>query len=462
MRRPLPALKTAVGPPTQERPKVIFYFDIVCPYAYLASTQIEAVASRVGADIVWQPVLLGGILKALDSHPDQGPEARRQMTRLDLLRWAEHLGVPLRYPAEHPRRTVEAMRLVCWAPPAARPPLVHALYRAYWVEGEDISDIEVLARVATAVGLNGGSACIGLQSPAARLELHRSTEEALRAGVFGVPTFVVESHRGPQLFFGQDRLHFVEAALLMHPLAKKKPEHDPGKRQPTPQDILATANPVANLARRLTFFYDFSSPFSYLASTQIEDVARRHGAVINWHPILLGGLFRSIGTPLVPLQSYSEPKRRYIREDLLRWAHYYDQPFHWPSRFPMMTVTALRLALLAGPAIGPLSHELFRAYWVQDLDLNDPAVLEGALRRVGLDPALLQRVGDPEVKQKLLANTKAAERAGVFGAPSFLVEQHHGPPQLFFGQDRLHFVEKALQRGTGTTPEPQVIVRSSK
>jgi 2-hydroxychromene-2-carboxylate isomerase len=115
----------------------------------------------------------------------------------------------------------------------------------------------------------------------------------------------------------------------------------------------------------------------------------------------------------------------------------------------MVTVTALRLALLAGDRVAPLTHALMRAYWVEDGDLNDPAVLEKALRRAELDPALLGRVGEPEVKQRLLDNTEAAARAGVFGAPSFLVAQHHGPPQLFFGQDRLLFVEKALQRGTG-------------
>ena len=451
---PLPALKTAPGhgsaQGTQARPTVVFYYDIVCPYAYLASTQIEAVAERAGAAVAWQPVLLGGILQALDSKPTEGPDARKAMTQLDLQRWAEHFGVPLRMPPEHPRRTVEAMRLLCFTPPVARPALSKALYRAYWVEGQDISDINVLVRIAESVGLNGDSTRVGLQSPAARAELRRCTDEALQAGVFGVPTFLVEGHSGPKLYFGQDRLHFVEAALLLHPLVEERPARDPVRRPPEPvPDVLHDAEPVANEARRLTFFYDFSSPFSYLASTQIEELAARHGAIIEWHPILLGGLFRSIGTPLVPLQGYSEAKRRHSRDDMVRWAHYYDQPFHWPSRFPMVTVTSLRLALLAGDRVAQLSQALFRAYWVEDGDLNDQGVLEKALRRADLPPSLLGRVGEPEVKQRLMENTEAAARAGVFGAPSFLVAQHHGPPQLFFGQDRLLFVEKALQRGTG-------------
>jgi 2-hydroxychromene-2-carboxylate isomerase len=436
MATPVPAHKSAGA--HVERPTVTFYYDIVCPYAYLASEQIEALCERVGAAIDWRPILLGGVLKALSSTPNEGTPARQAMIRLDLDRWAEHLQVPLRMPAEHPRRTVDAMRLLCFTPPVARPALTHALYRAYWAEGRDVSSLDVLCDIAESVGLNRDSARVAIKSPAARAELERCTSAALSAGVFGVPTFVVDSPSGPRLFFGQDRLHFVEMALLAG-----RPEARERRRRSLKDEVLSV-QPVANEARRVTFFYDFSSPFSYLASTQIEEVAARHGAIVEWHPILLGGLFRSIGTPLVPIQGYSEPKRRHTREDLVRWAHYYDEPFHWPSRFPMMTVTALRLALLAGERIGPLSHALFHAYWVDDSDLNDPAVLERALGRAGLDPGLVDQVGNPAIKARLHENTEAAREAGVFGAPSFLVQTHDGLPQLFFGQDRLLFVEKAL------------------
>ncbi len=426
---PLPAINSSFGHGHHDQagPEVLFYYDIVCPYAYLASTQLPALAERVGAVIDWRPVLLGGVLQALGSNPSNAAPARLAMTGLDIQRWAEHLGVPLRMPPEHPRRTVEAMRLLCWTPPVARRALTQALYRAYWVEGRDISSVAVLGEIAESVGLNGDSARVGLGSAAAKQELKRATDVAIEAGVFGVPAFVVESQTGPRLFFGQDRLHFVEAALRCHPLAGDRPAEDPYRRRA--QNGLLQEEPVANEARRVTFFYDFSSPFSYLASTQIEDLAARHGALVDWRPILLGGLFRSLGAPMVPIQAYSEAKRRHTRDDLV-------------------PVTALRLALLSGERVAALSHALFRAYWVEDGDLNDPAVLETALRRAGLDPALLDRVGEPEIKQRLIENTQGALQAGVFGAPSFLVQLHHGPPQLFFGQDRLLFVEKALERGT--------------
>lgn len=522
MRIPLPAINTAFGSGQKGRivPEVGFYFDIVCPYAYLAAQQLPALCARMGAHLDYRPILLGGVLKALGSEPSAGSPARQASTRLDLLRWAEHLGVPLRFPAAHPRRTVAAMRLVCWAPGEARAELVAALYRAYWVEGRDITVPEELGAIAASVGLSAADAVVGLGSPAAAQKLRQRTDEALQAGVFGVPTFIVDSHSGPRLFFGQDRLHFVEEALLHHPFADpamlpparlpRRSRHlaavgaapeaaaEPQKsgerpaaavsavdvqpgiaaalelgRAPATAAVTAVdgaigatselpksgdrpavplsrlpVDAVANQARQVTFVYDFASPFAYLASTQIEELAARCGAVVQWHPILLGGLFRSIGTPNVPLATYPEPKRRHSLEDMARWAHYYDQPFHFPSRFPMVTVTALRLALLAGERIAELSRALFSAYWVGDADLNDPAVLEAALREAGLPPSLLSRVGEPAVKQALQENTAAAERLGVFGVPSFLIPQARGPQELFFGQDRLLLVEKALLRGT--------------
>ena len=446
---PLPAHNSAFGDRYQDgaRPEVRFYFDIVCPYAYLASTQLPALAERQMARIDYRPILLGGVLKTLSSEPAAGPLAKQAMTRTDLGRWAEHLGVPLVFPAEHPRRTVEAMRLLTWAPNLSVPTLMVALYRAYWVEGRDVADIEVLLDIAESVGLSRKDAQQGLLSAPVSLALRRHTDEAISDGVFGVPTFVVEGESGPRLFFGQDRMHFVEEALRSHPLSRT----ESSGRSPRPQPLIPIGGQgaqVANAARKVTFVYDFSSPFAYLASTQIEQMAAGCGAEVEFFPILLGGLFRSIGTPMVPISTYPENKRRHSIEDMSRWAHYYGASFHFPSRFPMNTVTALRLSLLAEDKIAALTHALFRLYWAEDQDLGDVQVLERALVEAGLPTSLLDRVGEPEVKAKLLANTKQAEEWGCFGVPSFRVAQHHGQPELFFGQDRLLFVEKALRRGT--------------
>jgi 2-hydroxychromene-2-carboxylate isomerase len=446
MPTPLPVLSTSFGHGHHERayPEVQFYFDIVCPYAYLASLRLPEFCQRLGARLVYRPVLLGGVLKALDSDPSGGPVARQQMTRRDLGRWADHLGVPLRYPAAHPLRTVEAMRLICWAPPLCWPSLIAALYRAYWVEGRDISEVSVLIELAASVGLEAESVWQGLHSREVAQSLRRRTDEAVAAGVFGVPTMVVDGNStgGPRLFFGQDRLHFVEEAVRHHPLFRP-PQAEP-QAEPAPPTIAADRD-VANQARRVTFYYDFGSPYAYLASTQIERVAAHCGAVVDWRPIVLGGLFRAIGTPQVPLAGYPESKRRHCLEDMARWARHYNEPFHFPSRFPMLTVTALRLALLAGERIGELSRALFNAYWVGNEDLQDLSVLQRVLELTGLPKELLERVSEPAIKDQLRRNTEQAEQLGVFGVPSFVVARHHDEPQLFFGQDRLIFVEKALR-----------------
>jgi 2-hydroxychromene-2-carboxylate isomerase len=190
---------------------VDFYFDVVCPYAYLAHTQIESFCHA--ARLSWKPILLGGLFRSIgagDGPMPNMPEAKRAMNWLDMHRWAEHWNVPLVMPADHPRRTVLAMRTILAANDTAR--AAKALFRAYWCEGSDVSEEAVVARALDAAGFDG--AALVERAPALKDELRHRTDEAAAAGAFGVPTFLVhrEGH-DPELIWGQDRLMFVEKLL---------------------------------------------------------------------------------------------------------------------------------------------------------------------------------------------------------------------------------------------------------
>ena len=257
--------------------------------------------------------------------------------------------------------------------------------------------------------------------PRSRRELRERTDEALSRGVFGAPACFVEG----ELYWGQDRLDQVARALGL------------GADEARELALGTPPAPGAGRGRSFEFWYDFSSPFAYLASTQVEALARRSGAELVWRPFLLGALFHDIGTPDVPLLSFAESKQHFLRADMARFARAYGVPFRFPSRFPMRTVTALRMALAAGDDLPALSHALFRALWVDDRDIADESELRSITREAGLDPALVDRAA--EFKQPLFAATDQAKARGLCGAPSFVVDDF-----VFWGQDRLPFVERAL------------------
>ena len=198
----------------------------------------------------------------------------------------------------------------------------------------------------------------------------------------------------------------------------------------------------------LEFFFDYSSPFAYLGAVYVEQVAKRCSAELIYRPMLLGAVFKEIGTPMVPLKTFPESKQSYYAQDLQRWASYRDVPFKFPSRFPMNTVSALRLTLAAmedTPALLPsLVQRIYRAYWAEDRDISDVEVLAEICHEVGCATALLERISDPHIKTMLRDATSYAVEAGICGAPCYRVGD-----MVFWGQDRLELAERAL---TGWQP----------
>lgn len=201
--------------PHEGVPVVDFWFDLVCPYAYLAHLRIEALCAAKGATLVHHPFLLGGVFRALgtpDVPMDAMPEAKRRMNALDLERWSRRHGMPLRAPEGHPRRTVRALRALLAAGDDL-PAATRALYAAYWRDGHDLEDPAAIARALEGAGLDGARLVAAAETQAMSDALRVATADAVAAGVFGAPSFVVTTARGAQLFWGQDRLLFVERAI---------------------------------------------------------------------------------------------------------------------------------------------------------------------------------------------------------------------------------------------------------
>jgi len=192
----------------------------------------------------------------------------------------------------------------------------------------------------------------------------------------------------------------------------------------------------------LECFFDFSSPFAYLGSTQMEALAERSCAQLRWRPMLLGAVFRAIGAEMVPLSSFTAAKQQYVSLELHRWAEHWGVPFKFASRFPMNTVKALRIVCqLGADQQAPFIHKTFASFWVDDLDISDDEVLSGILAGLGLPTELVAGTRNQDVKDLLIASTGEAVQRGVFGAPTMFVNGEF----MFWGQDRLDFVEKALR-----------------
>lgn len=415
-----------------------FWFDFSCPYAYIAATQIEGVAERTGADLRWKPMLLGGVFRGIGlaaSPMDTLPPAKARYNALDMKRWAQRYEVPLDIPAGHPIRTVRALRALLSLPEERWPAVIHAFYRAYWERGADISREPVVAEVLGEAGIDGEARARALAAnddPAIKDELRRRTDEAVARGVFGAPSMFVGDGDAAPMFWGQDRLDMVEAALR-------------GWKPGTPAVRPERPARVPDSPLEVELWYDFSSPFAYLGATQIEAVAQRTGARLTWRPMLLGAVFKEIGQHNVPLASFSDNKRRYMGRELGEyWPSWWQVPFRFASRFPQRTIAPLRLALQAGDRIAELSHALFRVMWVDDGNLEDEATLRGVLTEHDFDAdAMMAGTADPAIKQQLIANTTEAVARGVFGAPTCIVKRPEGE-LVFWGQDRLDLVERVL------------------
>ncbi|MEM7434795.1 MAG: 2-hydroxychromene-2-carboxylate isomerase [Myxococcota bacterium] len=187
------------------------------------------------------------------------------------------------------------------------------------------------------------------------------------------------------------------------------------------------------------FLFDFGSPTSYLAWTQIPKIEEAYGVRAKYIPILLGAVHKASGnTSPVTVAA----KNRWMGQDLARFAARYEVPLTFNPHFPINTLLLMRgaTALLDTAEFHPYLDAMFRGMWVDGANLNDPNVLGSSLAEAGLDPGdLLQRAQDQTTKDRLRELTENAVARGVFGAPTFFVGD-----EMHFGQDRLDFVRAKL------------------
>jgi len=195
------------------------------------------------------------------------------------------------------------------------------------------------------------------------------------------------------------------------------------------------------VSKTVEFYFDVGSPTAYLAHKRLQQLLAQYGLELRYMPMLLGGVFKASGNTS-PIAIPAKGKYM-LEQDLPRFAARYGVPLSFNPHFPINTLNLMRAAI-AAQQLGcddAYLDRVFDAIWVEKKNMGDAAVVEQVLADAGLDAgALIARSQDPAVKAELVANTEAAVARGVFGAPTLFMDG-----AMYFGQDRLDFIEEALQ-----------------
>lgn len=195
------------------------------------------------------------------------------------------------------------------------------------------------------------------------------------------------------------------------------------------------------MTKSVDFYFDVGSPTAYLAHNRLKQLKLEYGCSVIYHPVLLGGLFKASGnsSPVtVPAKG-----RYMMMEDLPRFAKLYNVPLNTNPHFPINTLNLMRGAVSAlnEAYFDTYIDTIFNSIWVESRNMGDIDTVIEVLSDAGLDAkSILEATQNPEVKQQLISNTEQAVERGLFGAPTMFVDG-----EMFFGQDRLQFVEAALK-----------------
>jgi len=199
------------------------------------------------------------------------------------------------------------------------------------------------------------------------------------------------------------------------------------------------------MPQRIDYYFSFPSPWAYIGHAAFEDVAKAHGCIVNYKPVLLGELFADTGG--LPLTKRHPVRQRYRLVELQRWREkrglsFSLHPRHWPFDAKRSDGMALA-ALEAGHNVEPFMRVVFKGIWEKELNLDDPATLVQLADSCGLPgKQLLDRASSPEIAEAYERNRQDAIAVGVFGSPGFVL---NGEP--FWGQDRIELLADALKTG---------------
>ena len=192
------------------------------------------------------------------------------------------------------------------------------------------------------------------------------------------------------------------------------------------------------------FFFDYSSPWTYLAFDRIEEFCEKNDAELIWKPFLVGGVFNKVNPSVYQRRENSvPPKDNYYRKDMNDWARYQGITLIKPSVFPVNSVKALRGAFVAieEGKISEYSHGCFSAYWTDDKDISQEDVLQPIAEAAGMDgEAFMAKITEEPIKRKLFETTDEIIAREGFGSPTFFIDES----DMYFGNDRLELMQAAI------------------
>lgn len=194
--------------------QVEFFYDFTSPTAYLAWRRLPGVLERTGASVKYRPMFLGGVMQTTGNRPPGTLPQKAKWMAEDLQRWAKKYNTPYKLNPHFPMMTLMVQRAAQeWVERPDFQTYMKAIFEAAWQDQKNIGDKAALAEIVTAAGFKADDFFAAAENPANKEKLKATTDEAVARGVFGAPTFFVQTPDGEEMHFGQDRLDFVEDAL---------------------------------------------------------------------------------------------------------------------------------------------------------------------------------------------------------------------------------------------------------